>query len=69
MRPLFVILDSPPSGRFPYFIQVAEQVQIEDLVSLDFVKTLDVSELVRFAWLNELNRHANRVCPGDELAT
>ena len=69
MRPFFVVLDFPPVGRFPYFVQVAEQLQIEDLVSIGFVKAFDISVLVRFAWLNVLNRHADRVSPGDELAT
>jgi hypothetical protein len=31
MRPFFVVPDFPPVGHSPYFVQVAEQGQIEDL--------------------------------------
>lgn len=68
MWPLFVVFDLPPIGGFPHFIQIAEQIKVENLVPIRFVKAFDKRILVRLAGLNVLNRHSGFLSPGDEIA-
>ena len=67
MWPLFVVFDFPPVGGFPYLVQVAEQIQIKNFVSVRFIESFDVRILVRFTGLNVLNRHPVVFSPGEKL--
>lgn len=67
MWPLFVIFNFPPVGGFPHFVQVAEQIQGENLVAIRLVKAFNERVLVRFAGLNVLNRHPGLFGPGNEF--
>ena len=42
---------------FPYLVQVAEQIQVENFVSIRLVKAFNERILVPFAGLNVLNCH------------
>ena len=57
MWPLFIVFNFPPIGGFPYLVEVAEQIQVEDFVSICLVKAFNERILIRFAGLNVLNRH------------
>ena len=67
MWPLFVVFDFPPVGGFPYFVQVAEQIQVKNFVPVRLVEPFDVRILVRLSGLNILNRHPVFFSPSDEL--
>lgn len=69
MRPLLVVFDFPPIGGFPNLVQVTEQIQTEDFISISFVETLDICILIRLSRLNVLNRHPMFFSPRDELTT
>ena len=67
MWPLFVIFDFPPVGGFPYLAQIPKQIQVEDFVSVCFVKAFDERVLVRFTGLNVLNFHPGLFGPGNKF--
>lgn len=68
MWPLLIVFDLPPIGGLPHFIQVAEQIKVENLVPIRFVKAFDKRILVRLAGLNVLNRYSSFLSPGDKIA-
>ena len=57
MRALLAIFDFPPTGGFPNFIQVPEQVQIKDFFSKSLFKAIDKRVPVGLAGLNILDCH------------
>ena len=67
MWPLFVVFNLPPVGCLADFVQVAEQVQVENFVPIRLVKAFNERILVRFAGLNVLNRHPGLFGPGNEF--
>ena len=69
MWPLFVVFNFPPIGGFPYLVEVPEQIQVEDFVSICLVKAFNERILVRFAGLNVLNCHPSPFGPGNEFTT
>lgn len=61
-------LDHPPVSRLPDFRNIAEQVEVEQLVSIRPVEPLDVGILVRLSGLDVLDRHPVGLGPGYELS-
>ena len=49
MWPQLVVLDQPAAGDFPHLVQIAEQIQVQDLITVGPVEAFDVGILVRLA--------------------
>ena len=58
-----VVLDEPAGCDLPHLVQVAEQIQVQDLVAASPVEALDAGTLARFARLDVPNEHAMLVHP------
>ena len=63
MRALFVVFEHPPEGGLSYLIEVSEQVNVEDFVTVSPVEPLDIAVLIGLAGLDVPNGHATRRGP------
>lgn len=68
MRALFVVIDHPPGSGLPDFGQIPELIQIKQFVPIGSVEALDVCILVRFAGLDVVDHHPDRLGSSYKLA-
>lgn len=52
--PLFVVFNLPSIGGFPYFVQVAEQIQVKNFVPIYLIEAF-----------NEHSDHHRKICQSE----
>lgn len=58
---MFIVDGPPPGCDLPHFFQTPKQIEIEHLIPIGAIKSLDKCILRRATWLNVMDQHPIRL--------